>query len=133
MSEYKPRLGTQIAVLASLFAVVLPAICLAAVGYMWLLKHGLNLDVDAHPEGVLANLLMFLAVIPIIPTMLAAILLTGIPWMFVMAHFLSWDDIQYFTSKKGPRLPWLSDWLDRIWLHMIEPRRPESPTRGSSQ
>jgi len=53
-----------------------------------------------------------------------AILLTGIPWMFAMAHLLSWNDIQYFTSKKGPRVPWLSDWLDRVWLRMIESRRP---------
>jgi len=124
MSEYKPRLRTQIAFLASFLAVALPAIALAAAGYIWLLKHGLKLDMDAHPEGVLSNLLMFVAVIPIIPAMVGAILLTGIPWMFAMAHLLSWNDIQYFTSKKGPRVPWLSDWLDRVWLRMIESRRP---------
>jgi hypothetical protein len=97
---------------------------------MWLLNNGLNQDNNAHPEGVLANLLMVVAVIAIIPAMLAAILVTGIPWMFAMAHFLSWNDIQYFTSKKGRRVPWLSDWLDRVWLHMIEPRRPERPTEA---
>ncbi len=44
--------------------------------------------------GEPANLLMFVAVLPTIPAMLAATLVTGIPWMSAMAHFLSWNDIQ---------------------------------------
>jgi hypothetical protein len=130
MSEYKPSVRTQIILLGSFFVVVLPAIWFAAMGYMWFIEHGLKLDVNARPESVKDHLAILVAVLPIIPVMLAAILVSGIPWMLVMARLLSWDDIQHFTKRKGPRLPLLSDWLDRIWLHMIESRRPES---GSSQ
>ena len=63
----------------------------------------------------------------------AAILISGIPWMFVVSRILSWADIQYYTKQKGRRIPFLSDWLDRLWLRMIESRRPKSPTSGSSE
>jgi hypothetical protein len=132
MSEYKPSVRTQIMLLGSFFVIVLPAIWCAAMGYMWLIEHGLKLDVNAKPESVMDHLVMLLAVLPMIPVMLAAILVAGVPWMLVMARLLSWEDLEHFTKKKGPRLPLLSDWLDRIWLRMIESRRPESPS-GSSQ
>jgi hypothetical protein len=133
MSEYKPTMRTQIILLASFFVMVLPAIWFAGMGYMWFIEHGLKLDVNARPESVMDHLFILVAVLPMIPVMLVAILLSGIPWMLVMARLLSWDDIQYFTRRKGPRLPVLSDWLDRMWLRMIECRRPDSPTSGSSQ
>jgi len=128
MTEHKPSVRTLITVLGSFFVIVLPAIWFAAMGYMWFIEHGLKLDVNARPESVMDHLVILVAVLPIIPVMLIAILVSGIPWMFVMARFLSWDDIQHFTKKKGPRLPLLSDWLDRIWLRMMESRKPESPT-----
>lgn len=119
--------------LASLFVVVLPAIWFAAMGYMWFIEHGLKLNANAKPDGIVDRLLILVAVLPMIPVMLVAILISGIPWMFVMSRVLSWVDIEYFTTKKGPRVPLLSDWLDRLWLRMIESRRPESTTNGSSQ
>jgi hypothetical protein len=100
---------------------------------MWLIEHGFKLDLDAKPDGIVDGLLMLLMVLPIIPVMLLAILISGIPWMFVTSRVLSWADIQFFTKQKGPRFPILSDWLDRLWLRMIESRRPERPTSGSSQ
>jgi hypothetical protein len=115
-------------VLGSFFIIVLPAICFAAMGYMWFIEHGLKLDVNARPESLMDRLVILVAGLPIVAVMLVAILVSGIPWMFVMARFLSWDDIQHFTKKKGPRLPLLSAWLDRIWVRMIESRKPESPT-----
>jgi hypothetical protein len=124
MSEYKPLLRTQITVLATFFVLVLPAIWFAGMGYMWFIEHGLKLDTNAQPEGIVDRIISLVAVLPMIPIMLAAILVSGIPWMFVMARLLSWDDIQYFTKSKGPRLPLLSDWIDRMWLRMIESRRP---------
>jgi hypothetical protein len=133
MSEHKPSVRTQIILLATLFAVVLPAIWFAGMSYMWLIEHGLNLDTNARPEGIVDRLLILVTLLPIIPVFLAAILITGIPWMFVVSRLLSWADIQYFTKQQGPRFLFLSDWLDRLWLHMIESRRPESPTSGSSQ
>jgi len=133
MSDYKPPVRTQITILASLFVVVLPAIWFAAMGYMWFIEHGLKLDANAQPDGIVDRLLILVAVLPMIPVMLVAILISGIPWMFVMSRVLSWVDIEYFTTKKGPRVPLLSDWLDRLWLRMIESRRPESTTNGSSQ
>lgn len=127
MSEYKPQLRAQVTVLVTFFLVVLPAISLAGIGYMWFLEHGLKFDTNAKPEAILDRLIVLLAVLPIIPVMLTAILLSGIPWMFAMARLLSWDDLQYLTKRKGPRLPFLSDWIDRIWSRMIEPKRPRSP------
>ena len=128
MSEYKPSVRTLIIVLGSFFAVVLPAIWFAAMAYMWFIEHGLKLDVNVRPESVMDHLVILMAVLPIIPVMLAAILVSGIPWMLVTARLLSWNDIQHFTKRKGPGLPLLSDGLDRIWLRMIESRRPEGPT-----
>ena len=133
MSDYRPSVRTQIILLATLFAVVLPAIWFAGMGYMSLIEHSLKLDTNAQPEGIVDRLLILVTVLPMIPVMLLAILIAGIPWMFVMSRLLSWADIQYFTTQKGPRFPLLSDWLDRLWLHMIESRRPDSPTSGSSQ
>jgi|SRR6185369_2620407 len=133
MSEYNPPVRTQIIVLASFFLLVLPAIYFAGMGYMWLIEHGLKFDTNAKPDGIMDRLRILVIVLPLIPVMLVAILVSGIPWMLVMARFLSWADIQYFTRRKGPRLPLLSDWLDRMWLRMIESRKPESPTSGSSR
>jgi hypothetical protein len=132
MSEYKPPVWTQITVLASLFVIMLPAIWFAAMGYMWFIEHGLKLDTNATPEGIVDRLLILVTVLPMIPVMVGAILISGIPWMFAMSRLLSWADIQYFTKRKGPRFLLLSDWLDRVWLHMIEPRRPENPQPGST-
>jgi len=133
MSEYKPSVRTQIILMGSFFVVVLPAIWFAEMGYMWFIEHGLKLDADSRPENVKDCLVILVSVLPMIPVMLAAILVSGIPWMLVMARLLSWDDIQHFSIRKGPRLPLLSDWLDRVWLRMIESRRPASPTSGSNQ
>ena len=133
MNEHKPRVRTQIAVLATFFIVVLPAIFFAAMGYMWFVEHGLKIDAEAQPESIVDHLLVFLLVLPMIAVMVLAIFLAGIPWMFFMSRILPWADIEYFTAKKGPRVPLLSDWLDRVWQRMIECRRPESPTSGSSQ
>ncbi|MEI7729549.1 MAG: hypothetical protein WCO56_08245 [Verrucomicrobiota bacterium] len=133
IGEYKPRLRTQVTVLGTFFLVVLPAIYFAGMGYIWFLEHGLKLDMNARPEGIMDRLVVLMMVLPIIPVMLAAIMATGIPWMFVMARCLSWPDIQYFTSQKGPRFPMLSDWIDRMWSRMTEFKRPKSPTNGLSR
>ena len=133
MTEYKPSVWTQIVLLATFFAVVLPAIWFAGMGYMWLVEHGLKLDTNATPKGVVDQLLILVTMLPMIPVILVAILISGIPWMFVVSRVLSWADIQYFTKQKGRRYPFLSDWLDRLWLHIIESRRPKSPTSASSE
>ena len=133
MTEYKPSVRTQIVVLATFFAVVLPAIWFSGMGYMWLIEHWQKLDSDATSEGVLDQLLNLVTVLPVLPVIVAAILISGIPWMFVVSRILSWADIQYYTKQKGRRIPFLSDWLDRLWLRMIESRRPKSPTSGSSE
>jgi hypothetical protein len=118
---------------SSFFAVVLPAIWFSGMGYMWLIEHWQKLDSDATSEGVLDQLLNLVTVLPVLPVIVAAILISGIPWMFVVSRILSWADIQYYTKQKGRRIPFLSDWLDRLWLRMIESRRPKSPTSGSSE
>ncbi len=133
MSAYKPRLKTQIAVLATFFVIVLPAIWFAAMGYMWLVEHGLKIDASAQPESIVDRLVVLLLVLPMIPIMVLAICIASIPWMFIMSRILPWADIEYFTGKKGPRIPLLSDWFARMWLRMIESRKPESPPSGSSQ
>jgi len=132
MSEYKPGVRTQVTLLGSFFVIVLPAVWFAAMGYMWFIEQYVKVDVNATPESVMDHFLILLAVLPMIPVMLAAIVVSGIPWMFAMSRLLSWDDIQYFTMKKGPRLAVLSDWLDRMWLRMIESRRPGPPDSGSN-
>ena len=129
MSDYKPSVRTQIILPATFLAVVLPAIWFSGMGYMSLIERSLQLDIKAKPEGIADHFLILATVLPMIPVMLLAILIAGIPWMFAMSRLLSWDDIQYFTSQKGPRFPLLSDWLDRLWLRMIESRRPDSPNR----
>jgi hypothetical protein len=132
MSEHKPSVRTQATILGSFFVIVLPAIWFAAMGYIWFVEHSVEVDFNARPESVMDHLLILLAVLPMIPVMLAAIVVSGVPWMFAMSRLLSWDDIQYFTMKRGPRLPVLSDWLDRMWLRMIESRRPGPPDSGSN-
>src|SRR5215216_2310272 len=102
MTEYKPSVRTLMMVLGSFFVIVLPAIWFAAMRYMWFIEHVLKLDVNARPESVMDHLVILVAVLPIIPVMLVAIFVSGIPWMFVMARVLSWDAIQHFTKKKGP-------------------------------
>ena len=133
VTDYKPSSRTLIVVLASFFAVVLPAICFAGMGYTWVMKNGLNLDTDAKPESIADQLLILAQVLPMIPLMVMAIFISSVPWMFVMSRLLSWADIVYFTKQKGPRLPIISDWLDRLWLRMIESRRPRVPPGGESQ
>ena len=132
-NEYKPPARTTAILLATFFVVVLPAIYFSGMGYIRLVEHGFGLDLDAKSDGIVDGFMGLLMVFPIIPVMLLSILITGIPWMFVASRVLSWADIQFFTKQKGPRLPILSDWIDRLWLRMIENRRPESPTSGSSQ
>lgn len=133
MSDYKPPARTTAILLATFFILVLPALGFAGMGYMWGIEHGFKLDPDAKPEGILDGLLMLLMVLPMIPVMSFAMLISGIVWMFVVSRVLSWADLQFFMNQKGPRLPILSDWLDRLWWHMVERRRPENPTSGSSQ
>jgi hypothetical protein len=128
MADHKPSLRTQVVILLTFLAVVLPAIGLAGIGYVRFVEHGLKLDINARPEGIIDRLLILLMVLPMIPAMLVAILVTGIPWMFVMARVLPWADVEYYTKQKGPRLPFLSDWLDGLWRRMIESRRKKSPT-----
>ena len=133
MNDHKPSVRTQIIVFASLFAVALPAILFSGMGYMWVIEHGLKLDTHAKPEGIQDSLLILVTVFPMIPLMGLAILIAGIPWMFVMSRVLSWADIQHFTRQKGPRLSFLSEWLDRLWLHMIQCREPANlPVQGES-
>jgi hypothetical protein len=103
------------------------------MGYIWLMGHSFKIDMDAKPEGIMGGMVMLLMVLPIIPVMLLGILIAGIPWMFVMSRVLSWADIQFFTKQEGPRFPILSDWLDRLWLRMIERRRPQNTTNRSSE
>src|SRR5947209_4674468 len=98
MNDYKPSVRTQVMVLASLFVVVLPAIWIAAMGYTWFIQHGLQFDTEAKPEGFWDRLLILVTVLPMIPVMLVAIFVAGIPWMFLMSRLLSWTDIQYFTT-----------------------------------
>ena len=129
MAEHKPSIRTQVIVLATFFVVVLPAIGVTGMGYIWFLEHGLKLDTNAKPEGIMDRLSILLAAIPIIPTMLVAILVAAIPWMFMMSRVLSWADVQYYTKQKGPRLPLVSNWLDRVWIRMIESRKKESLIR----
>lgn len=133
MKDYKPSVWTLILVLASFFVVVLPAIWFTGLGYMWFIEHGLKLDTTTKPEGVVDRLLVLVTVLPMIPLMLLAILISGIPWMFAMSRFLSWADIEHFTKQRGPRLPVLSAWLDRVWLRMIQSRRPVSSLGGPPQ
>jgi len=130
MNDYKPSVRTSILVFASFFAVVLPAMWFTAMGYMWFVEHGLKLDTTTKPEGVIDQLLVLAAVLPMIAFMLLAILISGIPWMFVMSRVLSWADIEYFTKRREPRLPFLSAWLDRVWSRMIESRKPASSHGG---
>lgn len=131
MAEHKPRLRTQVAVGASFFALVLPAICFAGMGYFWFIEHVLKLDTNAKPEGIADRLLILLTMLPMIPTMLVGILVAGIPWMFAMARLLPLADIEYYSKQKGPRLPLLSGWLDRLWESMTASRRCENPADGS--
>ena len=133
MSDSKLSVRTLIFVLASFFAVVIPAIALTGIGYMWFIEHGLKLDSTTKPEGIGARLLVFGAVLPMIPLMVLAIFISGIPWMFVMSRVLSWAEIQHFTTQKGRHLPFVSAWLDRMWLRMIQSRRPTSPLGGPPQ
>jgi hypothetical protein len=113
--------------------VALPAIWFSGMGYMWLIEHGLKFDTQAKPQTIAQHLIILVALLPMIPVMVCAICLAGIPWMFVMARTLSWEDIEYFTKQKGQRLPLLSDWLDWLWLRMVRRRRPDSPTNGLSR
>ncbi|HNQ90147.1 MAG TPA: hypothetical protein PKM73_16135 [Verrucomicrobiota bacterium] len=96
------------------------------------MEHGLKIDTAAQPESVVDRLVVLLLVLPMIPLMVLAIYIAGIPWMFIMSRNLPWADIEYFTGNKGPRIPVLSDWSDRLWLRMIASRKPEGPTSGSS-
>lgn len=133
MSDYKPSARTTVLVLMSFFAIALPAIWFTGMGYMWLVEHGIKFDTATKPEGFVDRIVVLLAVLPMIPLLVLAIFVSGIPWMFVMSRVLSWPDIQHFTKQKGPRLPFLSALLDRLWLRMIESRRPASPLGGASQ
>ena len=123
MGEYKPRIRTQLVVLATFLVLVLPAIWFSGMGYIWFLETGLKLDLDKKSEGFADGLLMLATVFPIIPVMMVGILAAGIPWMFLMSRYLSWAEIQYYTKQKGPRMPLLAEWLDRLWERMIESRR----------
>ncbi len=96
---------------------------------MWFLEYGLKLDMNAKPESPKDSLLTLVAVLPVIPIMLASILVAGLPWMFVMSRVLSRADIRYFTKQNGNRVPWLSDWLDRVWERMIESRKNDGNER----
>jgi len=131
MSEYKPTVRIQVMVLGSFMLMVLPSIWVAGMGYMWLVEHGLKLDMDAKPQGIGEQFIMLSTVLPMLPAMLMAILISGILWMFIMSRALSWADLQYFThmndsaKKKRSRFPFVSDWLDRLWQRMIEFKRPK--------
>ena len=133
MTEYKPSIRTQVVYFATFFALVLPAIVLAGEGYFLFLEHGLKIDMNEKSEGIRDSLFMMLMMLPMVPTIVVGILLAGMPWMFFMSRFLSWADIEYYGKQKGPRFPWLSDWLERIWERMLESKRKASPTSGSDQ
>lgn len=124
MSRYKSPLWRQLVVVASFLAFMLPAIALAGGGYFWFVEQVLGLDTRAKPQGMLAGLLIVLGVLPMVFLMLVAILISSIMWMAVMACLLSWPDLEFYTNQKGPRVAWISDWLEKVWLRLIEPKRP---------
>ncbi len=130
MTSYRPSARTQILTLASFLAMVLPAISVAGMGYLSFLEKRLNLDMDAHLEGVVDHLLMLAAVIPMIPIMLTAIVLAGILWMVFIARCLSWPDIRFYTRQKGRHVPVLSDCLQRIWLQIVLSRSKAARAKG---
>lgn len=99
------------------------------MGYIWVLEDGLKLDMEARPETLLEELMILGTVLPIIPVMSV----TGITWMFLMARLLSPADIRYNASLKGPRLPVISGWLDRLWLRMIATKPGEDLTSDRVQ
>ena len=131
MTHPKPGWRSHAVVLGSFFTLVLPAIAAAALGYLWIVQRGFGVDIDARPEGWgdrLRNLLMLL---PMIPLMVAAVLLAGIPWMWIASRCLPAADLEYYSQRRGPRWPWLSDWLEHLWQRMLEARRRRDARAGT--
>jgi len=128
--QHQPSTRTQLLLIVSFLLLVLPSIWFTGNGYFWLLENALHLDTEAKPEGIMDRLFMLLMILPMIAAMLLGILFSSIPWMFIASRLLSWPDLQFYTNQnqKSPRMPLLSDWLDRLWLQMIEPKRPKTPS-----
>lgn len=105
---------------------VLPAIWISAMGYIRFLEDVLKLDTHPKPEGILDRLFELLLVLPMIPVMLLAIFLAGIPWMFLMSRVLSWADLEFFNKPNKQRLPLFSDWTERLWVWMIKSRKQDN-------
>lgn len=124
--KYQPSTRAQILLLLSFLLMVLPSIWFSSMGYFWLLENALHLDTKTKPEGIMDRLFMLVMILPMIPAILLGILLSSIPWMFAASRLLSWPDLQFYTNQKGPLYPLISDWLDRLWLRMIEPKRPKT-------
>ena len=108
--------------LGSFVVLVFPGIFLAGLGYIQLLEKGLGLNRDAAPNSFGDQLFFLLIFLPMLPAMLLAILVAGIPWMFIMSRFLSAADIEHFSKQKSASIPWVSNWLDQLWLRMIASR-----------
>ncbi len=131
MTQYKPSVAKQAAVMCSMFVLVLPALTAAGLAYIHFLEHGLGVDLDAKPENLIDGAVMVVSIFPMIVAMLAAIFVAGTLWMFVMSKVLPWSDIQYYTEMKSPRYPWISDTLDRIWKAMLKRRKDREPNNTS--
>lgn len=56
--------------LATFLVVVLPALWFSGIGYMWLVEHVFEFDLDATPDGLVDGLLGLAVVLPIIPVTL---------------------------------------------------------------
>jgi len=123
MNQYKPSVAKQTAVMCSMFVLVLPAIAASGLAYIHFLSNGLGVDMEAKPENLLDVAVMILSVLPMMAVMLTAIFVTGSIWMMIMSKVLPWPDIQYYTQMEGPRYPWISVTLDRMWKSMLTRRK----------
>lgn len=52
-----------------------------------MIEYVFKFDSEAKPDGIVDGLLMLLVILPIIPVMLLAIWISGVPWMFVGSAF----------------------------------------------
>ena len=123
MNAYKPSTARQAVIMCSMFALVLPAIALSGMSYMYFLEHVLCFDMNESPANLVEGLKGLLVCAPIIVVMFLSVLVAGILWMFIMSKVLPWPDLMYYTKMEGPRYPWLSDFLDHLWNTMLKQRK----------
>jgi hypothetical protein len=127
MAEYKPSRRKQFAIIAGFLAFSLPWIVLTARAYSWIsIRWWLHVSESVESSSGLYWLLSLLVVAGVCPVTLIVTLLALIPWMFLMSRWLPWRDVEYFSRQRTPRIPLLSNWLDRLWAKMIAHRRSAS-------